>query len=76
MRLTTLEKFRQLIYAPDSAPSLRTLRKRIQQIPGGTVELGRYYVDLDAYDRAKNLRSSVAARVAELERSPLLESLL
>jgi hypothetical protein len=76
MRLTTLKNFRDLVYAPGSAPSMRTLRERIREIPGGTVELGRYYVDLDAYDRAKNLRANVAARVAELERSPLLESLL
>lgn len=75
MRLTTLQKFRRIVYAPDSAPSLRTLRKRIREIPGGTIELGRYYVDLDEYDRRRNLRAGVAARVAELERNPLLESL-
>jgi hypothetical protein len=76
MRLTSLQKFRDLVYAPGSAPSLRTLRKRIHEIPGGTVELGHYYVDLDEYDRHHNLRAGVAETVAKLERSPLLESLL
>lgn len=78
MRLATLKAFRSLVYAPGSAPSARTLRKRIDagHISGGRIEAGRYYVDLDEYDRHTSLRAGVAARLAELEKSPRLKDLL
>ena len=64
MRLAKLSEFRRLVYTPDSAPAESTLRRRIDRglIPGGTIQEGHYYVDLDEYDRAKNLRASLADR--------------
>ena len=78
MRLAKLSKFRDLIYAEGSAPSLNTLRARIVagQIPGGKVDGGHYYVDLDEFDRATHLRARIAAEQAELARDPELASLL
>lgn len=75
MRLATLEEFRSLVWTPASAPSIKTLRKRIHQIPGGRIELGRYYVDLDEYDRRTNLRSQVQAELDAIKQEPLLEGL-
>lgn len=76
MRLSKLAEFRRLFYTPGSAHSMSTLRKRIQDIPGGTVMLGHYYVDLDEFDRATNLRARLAAEMAELEKHPLLKGLI
>lgn len=78
MRLSKLSKFRELIYAEGSAPSLNTLRARIdrEEIPGGTVDGGRYYVDLDKYDQVTHFRDNLAAEQAELARSPLLQGLI
>lgn len=78
MRLAKLSEFRRLIYAPGSAPKMQTLRRWIDagKIPGGTIHVGRYYVDLDEFDRATNLRAGIAARLAELEKDPLLDGLL
>ena len=77
MRLAKLSKFRELIYADGSAPSLNTLRARIiaGQIPGGKLESGHYYVDLDEFDKVTHLRDNLAAEAAELKRDPLLEGL-
>jgi len=76
MRLVKLSKFREMVYAEGSAPCLETLRARIHDIPGGTIQLGRYYVDLDEYDRATGLRSSIEARIKVLRADPLLEGLV
>lgn len=77
MRLIKLSKFRDMRYADGSAPSLNTLRARIVagQIPGGTIDAGHYYVDLDEFDRTTHLRDNLAAEAAELKRHPLLEGL-
>lgn len=78
MRLAKLSEFRQLVYTPASAPSDSTLRRRIDrgQVPGGTIQQGHYYVDLEEYDRATKLRAQLTARQAELARNPLLAGLL
>lgn len=78
MRLAKLSEFRRLIYTPASAPSDSTLRRRIDkgQVPGGTIQQGHYYVDLDEYDRATKLRARLTARLTELEHHPLLADLL
>lgn len=78
MRLAKLVEFRRLIYTPDSAPAESTLRRRIDRnlIPGGVVREGHYYVDLDEFDRATNLRANLAAQQAELAAHPLLEGLV
>lgn len=78
MRLAKLSKFREMVYAEGSAPSLNTLRQRINnsQIPGGRLDGGKYYVDLDAYDRATHLRDNIAAEAAALKSHPLLEGLV
>jgi hypothetical protein len=76
MRLAKLSEFRRLFYTPDSAPSLATLRSRIDEIPGGRKMSGHYYVDLDEFDRANDLRKAVDDRQAELKREPLLEGLI
>ena len=76
MRLAKLREFRRLVYSPQSAPSLTTLRARIWEIPGGTIQWGRYYVDLDEYDRATGLRAKLEASQRELAKNSLLEGLL
>lgn len=76
MRLAKLSEFRSLIYTTDSAPTLSTLRARIYEIPGGTIQWGRYYVDLDEYERSTGLRAQIAVRQAELAKHPLLEHLI
>ena len=76
MRLATLAVYRRMVYVEGCAPTLVTLRKRIKEIPGGRVEFGRYYVDLDENDRATGLLSDINARIAELEKSPLLKGLI
>jgi hypothetical protein len=75
MRLGKLTEFRSLVFTPDSAPTLATLRARIDEIPGGTIQLGRYFVDLDEYDRATKLRASIDARQRELAAAPELQGL-
>jgi hypothetical protein len=76
MRLIKLSKFRALICAPGGGPTVRTLRKQIHQIPGGRVELGRYWVDLDEYDRVHDLRGQLARREKELAEDPRVAGLL
>ena len=76
MRLAKLSEFRSLVYTPDSAPSLNTLRAQIEQIPGGRRMGSRYYVDLDEFDAQTHLRDGILARRAELQRNPLLEGLV
>ncbi len=78
MRLAKLSEFRSLFYTPTSAPAESTLRRRIDRglIPGGTVDAGRYYVDLDEYARATNLKARLRAEEKELEQNPLLKDLL
>lgn len=76
MRLAKLTEFRRLFYTPDSAPSLTTLRKNIDKIPGGCKMMDRFYVDLDEFDRATNLRQRLEERQAELAASLKLAGLL
>jgi hypothetical protein len=76
VRLATLAVYRRMVYVEGCAPTLVTLRKRIHSIPGGRVEFGRYYVDLDENDRVTGLRADINARIAELEKSPLLKGLI
>jgi hypothetical protein len=64
------------VYAEGSGPALNTLRKRIKDIPGGRMELGRYYVDLDENERQRGIKNPTAKRIAELRASPLLKNLL
>lgn len=76
MRLAKLTEFRRIFYTPDSAPSLTTLRKNIDKIPGGCKFCGRFYVDLDEFDRATDLYRKLEKRRAELAASLELEGLL
>lgn len=76
MRLARLSEFRRLYYTPGSAPSMPTLRARIEEIPGGRRIGGRYYVDLDEFDQATDTRRSAERRRAELAREPLLAGLV
>lgn len=76
MRLTKLSEFRRLVYLDGSAPSVRTLRARIHEIPGGQVQLGHYYVDLDEYDRVTGYRTKLDKKREELRKDPRLASLL
>lgn len=78
MRLANLKEFRRLIYTPDSAPTEGTLRAQIQrgEIPGGTRQGSRYYVDLDEFDRATGLSRNLTKQHAETARAPELEGLL
>ena len=78
MRLASLGEFRRLIYTPDSAPSLNTLRARIRngRLTGGVIDGGHYYVDLDEFDRKHNLRGQIAAAQATLEADSRLAGLI
>ena len=78
MRLASLGEFRRLIYTPDSAPSLNTLRARIRngRLAGGVIDGGHYYVDLDEFDRKHNLRGQIAAAQATLEADSRLAGLI
>jgi hypothetical protein len=75
MRLMKLSQYRLLVYAEGSAPSLATLRSRIDDIPGGTVLHGHYYVDMDKLEGLADLRA-VSARERELAQDPLLTDLV
>lgn len=78
MRLAKLSEFRRLVYAPGSAPSMRTLRGWIDagQIPGGRIEHGLYWVDLDEYDVKTGLRAGILDQEKQLATDPLLDGLL
>jgi hypothetical protein len=76
MRLVTLAQYRDLVYAPGAAPSITTMRKRIKEIPGGRVELGRYYVDLDESERLNGLRQKNDEKRENLKANPLLAGLI
>lgn len=68
MRLAKLNAFRRLVYAEGSAPSLNTLRDWIRdgKLPGGTIQQDRFWVDLDAYDRATGLRDGIETKRRDL----------
>ncbi len=78
MRLASLREFRRIVYTPESAPALTTLRERIKagKLPGGRIDCGRFVVDLDEYNRTTNLRLSICQRRAELENDPRLAGLI
>jgi hypothetical protein len=76
MKLATLDQYRKLIYATGSEPSLSTLRRRINDIPGGRVDLGRYYVDLDASDKVHQLANELQEHRIASKHDPLLAGLL
>lgn len=78
MRLAKLQEFRRTFYSPDSAPALPTLRARIEreEIPGGCRQGGRYYIDLDIFDRETKLALSLRKKREELSKDPTLAGLL
>jgi len=78
MRLATVKAFRDLIYAPGSAPTPSTIRARIERgdIPGGRKDGRNYYVDLDEYDAVTRLGEKLETRRRELAVRPELEGLL
>lgn len=71
-----LSQYRLLVYADGSAPSLSTLRARIEDIPGGTILHGHYYIDMDKLERATDLRADAVARERQLAQDPLLADLV
>jgi hypothetical protein len=76
MKLATLHEYRRLVYAEGSAPALKTLRKRIKDIPGGRVELGRYYVDLDANNEANHLTKAAQSKLDRVRSDPRLKGMI
>lgn len=78
MRLAKLSEFRRINYAPGSAPRPDTLRAWIDKgaLPGGVKLNGRYYVDLDEFDRVTHARHSLAEKREQLKKHPLLEGLV
>lgn len=78
MRLAKLREFRGLVFTKASAPAESTLRKQIDAglIPGGTRHGNLYYVDLDEYSRATNLRANLIAQQSQLASNPLLSGLI
>jgi hypothetical protein len=76
MRLATLAEYARLVYAEGSAPTLKTLRLRIRDIPGGRVELGRYYVDLDANDEANHLIKGAQSKLDRVKSDPRFKGMI
>jgi len=78
MRLAKLSKFRDMIYAEGSAPSLNTLRAQIRadKLPGGLIQGDHFFVDMDEFDRVTGLRDKIAARQAQVAKDPLLAGLI
>lgn len=76
MRLIKLSTYRRLKYAPADAPTMATLRARIHEIPGGKIEHGRYWVDLDVQDQQASLHAGIVAQERALAANPLLQGLI
>lgn len=78
MRLVSIIEFRRLVYSPESAPCLNTLRNRIREklIPGGRMDCGHYFIDMDEYDTATRMSQRLAERRQELSKRPELQGLL
>jgi hypothetical protein len=76
MKLVSLAEYRRLVYADGSGPNLKTLRRRIKDIPGGRIELGRYFVDLDVFDANNDMRRGLAEKLEKHRTSPLLKGLI
>lgn len=78
MRLMKLREFKRIVYSPESAPSDSTLRRRIEQgkLPGGLKDGSIFYVDMDKFDQATNLRAELAAQQQQLATNPLLAALI
>lgn len=76
MRLANLTEFRNLVFSPRSVPCLNTLRARIKTIPGGALLHGRYYVDLDEFNRVTGLRADIENKLQTLTRNPRLDGLI
>jgi hypothetical protein len=76
MRLATLAEYRRMVYAEGSEPTLKLLRRRIKEIPGGRVELGRYYVDLDANAEVNLIATANKSRISTLRADPRLKGLI
>jgi hypothetical protein len=76
VRLAKLSEFRRLMYTPDSAPSMDTLRKHFKDIPGATELHGQRYVDLDEFERVHGVRDVHTQRIAELKKDPRLKGLV
>jgi hypothetical protein len=78
LRLVSLNEFRRLVYSPESAPCVETLRARIRtkQIAGGCVDGGRYFVDMDEYDTVTRFTLKLAQRREELRHRPELQGLI
>jgi hypothetical protein len=76
MKLVSLAEYRRLVYADGSGPNLKTLRRRIKDIPGGRIELGRYFVDIDANDEVNAIAKANNSRIRELRADPKLKGLI
>lgn len=78
MRLASLKEFRELVYTPDSAPAMSTLRGRIDRglIPGGRMDCGRYMVDLDEFERVEKVTAQLEDKRERLAKNPVLEGLI
>jgi hypothetical protein len=78
MRLCKLKQFRSMYYAMGSEPALSTLRARINAgtLPGGVIESGRYYVDLDEHERITKAGANLESLRRQLIELPELEGLI
>ena len=76
MRLAKLSEYRRLYFTPDSAPSMNTLRKKFESIPGHIMLNGQRYIDLDEFERHAAVRSDHAAMQRERAKSPRLQGLI
>jgi len=83
MRLAKLAEFRRLFFTATSAPSLTTLRRKFEKIPGAVMLQGTRYSDLDEFERVIGSRdlkqeriSEMRRRIAEIESDPLLKGLV
>jgi hypothetical protein len=78
MRKIKIADFRTKFYVEGSGPSLSALRVyiRANKLPGGLIEYGHYYVDLDEYEVGYNLRTDMIRQLVEASRNPRLKGLI
>lgn len=77
MRLASLKAYRGTFFAPDSAPTIPTIRAQAKDgtLPG-VLQGGRWYIDLDELDKRMGITAKLDQQHKSLIDSPELEGLV
>jgi hypothetical protein len=77
MRLASIKAYRSSFFAPDSAPTIATIRAQAKDgtLPG-VLQGGRWYIDLDELDRRMGVTAKLDQQQKALLASPDLEGLV